>query len=452
MGSVRVLPERPYKFCEDVFEGNLDCKTWDRGANQQEIVDNITEQYRNYYAFNAYRRGRSNWGIDGYLNRLQERYFNRYSEAFQFFYFLSDLVVYDLGVDLFLASVDALNSIAAILQTPEPGLHCPTATNPTLAGFPVDDSGNLDPSLCLTNQPQMDVELPDAKPFYINFSDDYYYTFTRVGSLLEKLQALSSLTSTESRFFRVDELSDAAARSSINYYRIFRDEVVKLLSGVIRSDPSAYAATFGGSGPNYTFQPMPVVDLTTWGQLNQPAPPYAQPNAVHIATPVNKSIRYWALLYGLGRLGSTWDYTLDFQNFLAVSVKGADDDFAVADPTLVYEWAHPETGIVYRATTNTNGAAPNIGHQLLKELNDITGVAGTTNGTIPVNIGSYSDGSAMPNWYAAKAALDAAANGSDQTAYTNALSTYNFVNNNMLGYRIDLIADIRMFRRLFQLQ
>jgi hypothetical protein len=197
---------------------------------------------------------------------------------------------------------------------------------------------------------------------------------------------------------------------------------------------------------------MPVVDLTTWGQLNQPAPPYAQPNAVHIATPVNKSIRYWALLYGLGRLGSTWDYTLDFQNFLAVSVKGADDDFAVADPTLVYEWAHPETGIVYRATTNTNGAAPNIGHQLLKELNDITGVAGTTNGTIPVNIGSYSDGSAMPNWYAAKAALDAAANGSDQTAYTNALSTYNFVNNNMLGYRIDLIADIRMFRRLFQLQ
>src|SRR5678815_4458016 len=124
MGQVRILPERPYKFCEDLFERNLDCKTWDRGANQQEIVNNVTEQYRNYYAFNAYRRGRTNWGIDGYLNRLQERYFNRYSEAFQFFFFLSDYLGYDLGVDLFLGSVDALNAIGAILQTPEPGLHC----------------------------------------------------------------------------------------------------------------------------------------------------------------------------------------------------------------------------------------------------------------------------------------------------------------------------------------
>ena len=60
------------------------------GANQQEMVSNVTEQFRNYYAFNAYRRGRINWDIDGYLYRLQERYFNRYSEAFQFFFFLSD--------------------------------------------------------------------------------------------------------------------------------------------------------------------------------------------------------------------------------------------------------------------------------------------------------------------------------------------------------------------------
>ena len=96
--------------------------------------------FRNYYAFNAYRRGRSGWGIDGYLNRLQERYFNRYSEAFQFFFFLSDYMNYDLGVDLFLASVDALNSIAAILQTPEPGLHCATATSPTVATFPVNNN------------------------------------------------------------------------------------------------------------------------------------------------------------------------------------------------------------------------------------------------------------------------------------------------------------------------
>jgi hypothetical protein len=202
-----------------MFEGNLDCKTWDRGANQQEIVSNVTEQFRNYYAFNAYRRGRTNWDIDLYLGRLQERYFNRYSEAFQFFFFFSDYLDYDLGTDLFLASIDALNSIASILQTPEPGMHCATKASPTIATFPVNDYGDIDTTLCLPGQPKMDIGLPDAKPFYINFSDDYYYTFTRVGSLLEKLQALNALTSTESRFFRVDELSDVAARSSINYYQ-----------------------------------------------------------------------------------------------------------------------------------------------------------------------------------------------------------------------------------------
>jgi hypothetical protein len=447
-GSVQVLPERPYKFCEDMFEGNLDCKTWDRGANQQEIVDNITEQYRNYYAFNAYRRGRTNWGIDGYLNRLQERYFNRYSEAFQFFFFLSNYTNYDLGVDLFLASVDSLNALGAILQAPEPGLHCPIATSPNVATYPLDDYGNIDPTLCLPGQPQLNLELPDAKPFYINFSDDYYYTFTRVGSLLEKLQALSSLTSTESRFFRVDELSDAAARSSINYYRIFRDQVVNLLSGVIRDDPTSYTAILSGTAPNYTYSPMPVVDLNTYGVLNPPAPPYMQSNAVHVLTPVNKSIRYWALLYGLGRLGSTWDYTLDFQNFLAVAVKGADDDFLTANPNVVYEYTHPETGVVYRATTNTGGTAPNIGYQVLKELTDITGVAGTR-GTIPISIGTYTDGTPVPDWYTAKADLDAAAAGTDQNKYSNALSTFSYVDS-LVGYRVDLIADIRMFRRYFQ--
>jgi hypothetical protein len=447
-GSVHVLPERPYKFCEDFFQGNLDCKTWDRGANQQEVVSNVTEQFRNYYAFNAYRRGRTSWQIDGYLSRLQERYFNRYSEAFQFFFFLSDYMNYDLGVDLFLASVDSLNAIAAILQTPEPGLHCPTATSPTIATFPVDDYGYIDPDLCLAGQPKLDIQMPDAKPFYINFSDDYYYTYTRVGSLLEKLQALSALTSTESRFFRVDELSDVAARSSINYYRLFRDEVVKLLSGVIRNDPSQYAATFGGSLSNPTYQPMPVVDLDTFGRVGNPVPAYALPGAVHILTPVNKSIRYWALLFGLGRLGSSWDFTLDFQNFLAIGIKGSDDDFTVA-PGASVEFTHPETGLVFTATTNGNGAAPNIGKQLLDELNGIVGVRGTR-GTIPLNLASYTDGTAVPNWYTVKTDLDVASAGTDQAKYEQAISLYNYVNG-LVGYRMDIIGDIRLFRKLLLL-
>jgi hypothetical protein len=211
---------------------------------------------------------------------------------------------------------------------------------------------------------------------------------------------------------------------------------------------SAYAATFGGTAANPTFEPMPVVDISTFGMVNPPTPAYAQANAVHIQTPVNKSIRYWALLYGLGRLGSSWDFTLDFQNFLAIGVKGADDDFTTAAGASV-EYTHPETGIVFRATTNSAGTTPNIGKQLLDELSAITGVKGTR-GTVPLNIGAYTNGSAVPDWYSAKADLDAASAGTDQTAYNQANQTFNYVNG-LLGYRIDLIGDIRMFRKLLLL-
>ena len=253
----------------------------------------------------------------------------------------------------------------------------------------------------------MPLSLPDAKPFYIDFSDDYYYRITRAGSLYEKLEALLAITSTESRFFRIDDFADSAARFSINYYRFFRDEVVKLLSGVIRNDPSLYAATFDAEN---RYVPTPVVDLNVWGDVNAPLPPYMLPNAIHVATPVNKTVRYWALTLALSRLGSTWDTTLDFQNFLAIGVKGADDDFVFAPGTTVTEYAHPETGIIYRAPANTGGARANIGKEIIDELIVLTGTAGTP-GTIPLSYGSFSNGTLLPNWHTAKKAVDDAHGG-----------------------------------------
>ncbi len=165
-------------------------------------------------------------------------------------------------------------------------------------------------------------------------------------------------------------------------------------------------------------------------------------------TPVNRSIRNWALILGMGRLGSTWDNTLDFQNFLAVTVKGSDDDFTLGSAAVV-EYTHPETGVTYRAPTNAGGGAPTIGRQIVDELNAITGVSGTR-GTLPLNLGSYSDGTPVPNWYSAKADLDAAKAAGNQMAYDQAISIYNYVNQ-MLGYRIDLIGDIRAYRKALRL-
>ncbi len=85
----------------------------------------------------------------------------------------------------------------------------------------------------------MHVDFGAGKPYFIAFSDDYYYRITRAGSLYEKLAALQALTTTQSRFFRVDTFADAN-QYSINYYRIFKDQMLNLISGVIRNDPSTY--------------------------------------------------------------------------------------------------------------------------------------------------------------------------------------------------------------------
>jgi Met-zincin len=438
------LPERPYKFCSDEFEGNFDCKTWDRGANQREIVGDVTDEFRNYYVFNAYKRGRTTWQIDNYLTRNETHYFDKYTEAFQFFYFYGDqLAGYDFGDDLALASVDALNALGAILQTPEPGLHCQTPYSPNVLTPPND------PSDCDPNFPSYvsGFNLPDAKPYYIEFSNDFYYQIQRVGSLYDKLEALEVLTTTEARFFRAATFADSN-RYSINFYQIFRDQVINLLSGVIRDDPSSYGATW-----NEGIVPTPVVDLSTYGVLNPPVPPYAQPGTPRIATPVNVTVRYWTLLLALSRLGSDFDATLDFQNFLVVSAKGADDDFTASPTTPVLEYTHPETGTVYRApdpatssATGVPGSTPrNIGAQILDELASITGKSGVT-GTLPTRFGTYSDGSPLPDWYTAKAAVDAAAAGTDQAAYSQAQAIYSAVEQ-VLEDRVDLVSDIRLFRK-----
>lgn len=457
VGKVQNLPaERPYKFCSDEFEGSYDCKTWDKGANQHEIVNSATEMFRNYYAFNAFKRDRTNWDTSNYLDRIESHYLTRYTEAFQFFFFYGDSFYgTDFADDLQLASMDALNALGDILQTPEPGLHCPTAYSPKVAVVPLDQHGNVDSTQCLAppgEQTWPMYTIPDAKPYFIDFSNDYYYRITRVGSLYEKLEALFTLTSTEARFFRVDSFADAN-RYSVNFYSIFRDQMVNLLSGVIRGANTDFTGTMDQGASFGTFQSTPVVDTALYGVVNPPTPAYAQPTAMHVDTPINKTIRYWALLLGLGRLGSTWDSTLDFQSFLTVAVKGSNDDFTVTPSMTIKEFTHPETGVIYHAPVIASGPQ-NIGAQLIDELNTVVGSSTDTNvklpltmGAIPPQFGGAPDWTTpLPNWYSARSAVAAAQSANDQTAYTNAVGVQTLVEQ-LMSFRVDLIGDIRSFRK-----
>jgi hypothetical protein len=437
-GSFSIYPERPYKFCSDEFEGNLDCKTWDMGANQQEIINNTIDLYKNYYVFNAYQRGRVGWDINNYLDRLSNRYFNRYGQAFQFYYFYGDYFSGQfLSDDLLKASMLALNALGEVFQTPEPGPHCASDMSPNVLAL---QNGVGGASTCHNDAPQPNIELPDAKPYYISFSDDYYYRITRAGSLYEKLAALIALTNTASTLFRVDE-SAVQDLYSIGYYRVFKDQMLNLLSGIIRDDPSAY----GGYAPNGVYSPTPVVDPTTFGKVSYPTPDYMLPTTKRVDTPDTKTIEYYALLLGMADLDSTWDQTLDFSNYINITLKGSSDDSTYATGTTVVEFTHPTSHLVYRAA-QVDATHPGIGMTLLQEMNAMVGVQGTA-GTLLPKYGMIKN-QPLPDWYTAKAQLDAAQAAGDQTAYQDALSVFNYVDS-LLGLRSDLLGDIRTFRHAF---
>jgi len=437
-GLFGIYPERPYKFCGDEFEGNLDCKTWDMGANQTEIINSVIDSYKNYYVFNAYQRGRVTWNIDSYLTRLGSRYFNRFNEAFQFYYFFGDSFAGTaLSDDLLKASMLSLNALGEVLETPEPGTHCATDYSPDLlvvaSGF---GSGT-----CRNDAPQMTISLPQAKPYYIDFSDDYYYRITRAGSLYEKLMALQSLTSTDSRFFRVDTFADQD-RYSINFYRLFKDQMLGLLSGVIRDDPT----TYGGYVSGGQYVAAPVVDPSIYGKVSYQMPEYMEPTTRRVATPVNKTIRYFALLLSMAQLDSTWDSTLDFSNYANVTIKGSNDDRDYGPGTTVDEFVHPQSHLVYRAA-RIDAGKKGIGGQLIDELNLLTGQAGTT-ASLPKKYGLDDVRQPLPDWQTAKAAVSAAQTSGDQTAYNRAVSIFNVVDY-LVAYRVDMLNDLRTFRAAF---
>jgi hypothetical protein len=453
-GGFFVTQERPYKFLSDEFVGNLDAKAWDYGANQREIVDDTIDRFKNYFVFNAFKRGRLNWDINNYLNRLLERYFAHYSEAYQFYYFYGDAYAgMDISDDLLKASIDSLNALGEVLETPEPGQHCPTAANPNMFVLP-DVSG---PNSCMAGQPAMNIQIPDGKPYFINFSDDYYYRITRAGSLYEKLAALIALTTTQARFYRVDTFADSS-KYAINFYSLFKDQMLNLLSGVIRAD----ASTYGGYVPSQgdfkgLYTPTPVVDMDTWGVAKPDMPEYMLPGTKRVDTPVNKTIRYYALGLSLANLDTSWDSTLDLSNYLQVSVKGSKDDIQFAPGVQVLEWAHPQSGLVYRAPVLQN-SYPGIGSTVVKELIDITGQPNVP-ATLDEKWGVDFNNQKLPDWYTAKQNLDnaqlAAANNTDpkmndalQQKYSEANNIFQQVDY-LVAYRTDLLNDIRMFRSAF---
>ena len=130
--------------------------------------------------------------------------------------------------------------------------------------------------------------------------------------------------------------------------------------------------------------------------------------------------------------------------------RARDDDFVFAPGTTVAEYAHPETGIIYRAPANTGGARANIGKEIIDELIVLTGTPGTRGDDPAVVRQLLRRYAGCPTGTRPRRPWTTRRRRAIRPAYSNALSTFNFIKQ-LLAYRVDLVSDIRPSARLLLL-
>ena len=179
--------------------------------------------------------------------------------------------------------------------------------------------------------------------------------------------------------------------------------MLNLLSGVIRNDPTSYGGYVSGG----VYKPAPVVDPATFGKATFATPEYLLPNVKRVDTPVNKTIRYYALGLALAQLDSTWDSTLDFSSYTNVTLEGlqrrrhlrAGHAGGRSSSTrlshLVYRAAQVDRRAAGHRRDRAAGAEPDRRRCRVRPARCPRSTA-------------RSAGPAFPDWYTARAALDAA--------------------------------------------
>ncbi|MBC7792704.1 MAG: hypothetical protein H7Z43_03265, partial [Clostridia bacterium] len=347
--------EVPYKFCPDelVYDANVTCQPFDKGANYRELVNDRWERYSQYYAFSAFKRDRVSFGtrqtnLRRYASQLSRSFFGPISAVYRYYLYGNNGLGYDLsgqwvtlndfpiGKDWQTASIDGLNDLVSVVEMPEPGDYCLDAASiyqPMTAG-----------SACATAQ--MNVPPGVGRYFNTAWSEEYDFEPTRVGAFWDKYAAYTAITSNEGFFYRnYSDYLDSGA-FSLSYWRGLNKELLGLFAQSF--DPSKnnlawrYDAT--ASTDDGKFRAMPLID-------GYSAP---LPAGNKIAPSSSWTLRYYSVVLPMARYDSMFDYTEDFLNYSRVCLAGYSDCVTFGVDEVRYE--DPLTRYVYIAprTVGTN--------------------------------------------------------------------------------------------------
>ena len=269
-----------------------------------------------------------------------------------------------------MASIDSLNALGEVLQTPEPGLHCPTSISPDVAGAARARAG---PNACLERPTGDEHPAPRRQAVLHQLLRRLLLPdHARRARCTRSWRRCIALTTTESRFFRVDTLRGREQVLDQLLPALQGRDARACSSGVIRNDPSAYGGYVSSVGALHRRRRSST--STSGARSTPPMPPYMQPGAKRVDTPVNKTIRYYALGLALANLNSTWDCTLDISNYLAVDSQGLDRRRHLR-PRRDRPRVHPPADRPDLPVAAVR-RPPGIGAQLVDELNQIVGQPG----------------------------------------------------------------------------
>ena len=344
IGGGREIPnyyssrEVPYAYCEHRYLFRARCKQYDLGASHAEVVKNAISNYWNYYAFNAYRRGRDEGGFIGSYFGRQSRITDDLTYALRYWYFQSFRTNPSrIASDYLEATLLGINFINQVLGTPPPGRFCLDA-----------ESNTYEPANMLAEGAECDELIVDpgtGRDQFLRHSDEYYTTIDYIGTYYDKVEFLFYLMDDSTRFFNVSDLGDSR-RFSINYYRLFRPEIVKLVRDLMFSyfDEGANDTFSSVVAPGGDVRPPLLIDPARYGLGENDTEGMAR-----IRTPVSYNLLWLAMLYS-SALNTTWfDDQFDFIEYLTVIEEGTGEDRDLIEGRSTERFEHPTTGAIYYA-------------------------------------------------------------------------------------------------------
>ncbi len=334
----------PYHFCSDEFRGDLKCRTWDEGANHTEAVKSALDLYWVYFYLDTYRRGRNQ---NAFVNRVFGR-MDRVSEYLRYpwqFYVFYDQYQLDLRDDLLQASLLGLNFMNQVLGTPEPGYYC----NYRSKNFYIPRGYYSD----LPDQEFCDpfyIPYGQGRNSYLDFSNEHLYQIDYIGTYYDKINLLTNLINTNTRFFRLRDLSSQRP-FAINYYLGFKKEMLQIFRDMLFSTLPIYQKS--AISPEISANQKGHFNYikTDTGLMPQPfyRPNGEEPSDHQVFTYIPYNLVWQTLALSTIFASSRLDDQMDFVDYIAIHEEGSGDARTFAPGTPIATFHDPQTKQIYYA-------------------------------------------------------------------------------------------------------